>query len=413
MKAGLLTYHYVCNEGALWQAYSLLDAFRKLTPELHVEIVNYQMPAKAGWNEKTFSAGKAKTFQEFRESFVNGQTVTESALEDYGGVIVGSDIVWQFSVQLPILNRLGRALKVHPLHKGPDTCVNTLRHLKHWGIRIMDDISSKPLEWMTVPNPYWLPWKSEQIKISYSTSIGYSRPELLGKHDRAVMTALLADFQLISVRDDHTLAFVESLLDEPIEKIPDPAWLYEEPLKDMGEALERAGWDGKAPLAGVLYPRGNCYGQALDDWILDELRSMGYMTVSVIDRNPSTDIDLAAESLEPFDWWTVIARLDFLLTVRTHPNIAALKYHTPFLNLDITSAINGAQVSKSADMLTEFGFADHCIFRDTDLIEKNIKARLNQSLSKSWDWDDVDRQISRHRERSASFIRRAAALLHA
>jgi hypothetical protein len=410
IKVGLMTYHYVCNEGALWQAYSLQNAFNEFAPYIDMEIANYQLLAKSNWNKSTFPEKKRNAFETFRNSFVNSNSIKESDLKNFDGLIVGSDIVWQFAGKPSLASVLRKEFRTQRKPSGSTSFLNRLRGIKQRGKRLSKSVLEQPSEWTKLPNVYWLPWQSVQKKISFAASMGYSQPDQLTDESKSLARSLLADFDLISVRDNHTKAFVEHLLGKDVYKVADPAWLYTDPLIDVASRLERLGWDGSTPLAGVLYPRGNRYGQQLDDWVLDDLRRQGFTTVSIIDANPNVDIDLAGETMRPFDWWSVIAQLDFLLTVRTHPNIAALKYHTPFLNLDITSAIQDSNVSKSEDMLAEFGLQDLCVFRHKDLKEGHIKQRLHDALSRSWDWQAIDRQIENHRKTAIAFIHHTASL---
>jgi len=90
--------------------------------------------------------------------------------------------------------------------------------------------------------------------------------------------------------------------------------------------------------------------------------------------------------LSPFEWWAVIRELDFLVTERTHPTIAAIQGGTPFLNVDLTALLHGAAHSKSYELLTDFGLADCGLFRPRDFNETRVRESLARAIERPWDW---------------------------
>ena len=411
LRTGILTYHYVCNEGALWQASALQDALLRQVPEIGPELLDYRLDAKEEWNRRAFKESKVRAFKETQSEVLRSSRVKNTELKSLDGIIVGSDIVWQFFPRRAYLTKLQTTIRSMPKRTGRATPLNKLRVIKARSKSLVRGMFASPSEWTKIPNDYWLPWRSSQKKISFAASIGYSRPDLLDRTSLQKAKKLLSEFDLISVRDDHTKNFVENLIGREVTKVADPAWLCPSSPQDVTHLLETLGWDGSSKLAGVLFPRGSRYGQELNNWIFQELERRGFSTVSIIDANPAADFDLAEVVVDPFAWWSVIARLDFLLTVRTHPNIAALKFHTPFLNLDITSAVNAAKVSKSNDMLSEFGLDRFCLHRHRDLGEQIVRQRLNEALNADWNWGAVDKQIEAQKLQAEEFIERIRALL--
>ena len=86
MSSGLLTYHYVCNEGALWQAYSLQKAFQEIAEKNHVIVGTYGHAADGNLHTKMLLDPQSK------QSWVNGEKAVGEifdAVMALGGTVTG------------------------------------------------------------------------------------------------------------------------------------------------------------------------------------------------------------------------------------------------------------------------------------------------------------------------------------
>ena len=411
MRIGILTYHYVYNEGAIWQACALCRHLRASFPGHAFEIIDYRHASK---HQAIRSMGCAAAL-DMRESVLadclggpriesdDPHELFDVIQRQYDAVIVGSDIVWQFDRPRSLYARLREALEDEwPLRPSRQSAYACARDIKNWIAHVGRRATQPSPRRIPCPNAYWLDPGLPVKRASFAASIGYSDAGRLSASLRDSMRSHLAAFDFLSVRDQPTRAFLEALdpgLGRRAELTPDPAWLFEDPLPEMGGLLRGAGMEPGRPYAGVLFPARGFYGRHLEHWVFPALRERGFTVVSVIDRNPQADIDLAARALTPFEWWSVIRALDFLFTVRTHPSIAALRYGTPLCNVDITAMQNRSRHSKSMDMLDTFGLADVCLFRRETFTRASVVACMGRALNHEWDWTAIGRQVARHRAR--------------
>lgn len=116
-KIGILTFHHSINEGAVLQAYSLLENLKKLMPDAEVEIIDYRSRAVEMWYlSKALKPGRLKDvigrinryrkimyFIENKLSLSAAKLVSDDLAraekfiekQGYDGVVVGSDEVWK------------------------------------------------------------------------------------------------------------------------------------------------------------------------------------------------------------------------------------------------------------------------------------------------------------------------------
>ena len=416
MRCGILTYHYAANEGAAWQACALCAHLRAAQPQHRFEIIDYRPATQQAALAAQSAPERLPMYDEILRGCLGGVRLVSDCPEDlfrrlpqsYDAVLVGSDIVWQVDVPRSLPARLRQSRERYgwprPSVASPYAFA---RDLKNWAAGVWRGAVRCPPDRLPFPNAYWLAPELPLRKAAVAASIGYADVARAPRAMRREMLRRLQAFDFISVRDLATLDFIRSLdpaLGARVRRMPDPAWLWDQPLPDADPILRAAGVPAGSPRAGVLWPRGGGYRERLERWILPVLRSRGFHVVSVIDRNPAADSDLAAQSLSPLAWWSVIRALDFLVTVRTHPTIAALKYGTPVFNVDITAMHNRCGHSKSRDMLEPFGLAEVCLHRRADFNERAVCAGLVQALDRSWDWPAIAAQAERNRQQGVAVL---------
>lgn len=404
MRIGVLTYHYVYNEGAIWQGITLCRYLREQHAEHQVELIDYRYAPKY---ESIRSARKPEivaSYDAVVAPFLSCRpildTAPEAALqsigEQYDAVIVGSDIIWQFAPPMGPVSRFRHQLGCHgPLRPDGSSAYRYARDVKNWCFALWRGTRHGDPRKIPFPNVYWLSPEMPCRRGALAASIGYSQGHGVSDRTRREMRRRISTLDYISVRDRPSLAFVRELCPEDagrIHECPDPAWLCREGLP-CGRALRhRAGLPapGEEKLAGVLIPPRGRWGSKLQQWVLPLLRARGFRTVSIIDANPETDVDVAAGVYTPSEWWSWISEMDFLVTVRTHPSIAALKYGTPLANIDITAMSSGSPHSKSADMLSHFELDDCCMFRADEFSEHGVAQLIDHALSREWAWGAID-----------------------
>ena len=421
MRIGILTYHYVYNEGALWQAHCLCKALRRRFPKYIVEVVDYRYKPKSDYFEETYPHNKKnknnRLVEEILGEKIPDMNVTDTIIylnSKYDALVVGSDIIWQFDFDISLIREIHREYRRSRLQIDKASLYTALRSIKNFYLNIYLRAKSNLQVVIPIPNIYWLGPEFTGLKISYAASSGYSNPNIPDEKTKQLKHQI-ESFDLISVRDKNTLNIVRRLdldLANQTTLMPDPAWMSDDPLPDVTELLQSSGVDLCKPVAGVLYPRGSKYKSLFDDVVLAKLRKEGFQVISVIDSNPLTDVDVAAAARTFFEWWAIIEQLNFLVTVRTHPTIAALLYKTPFVNFDTTAIEKSSLDSKSVDMLAGFGLEQFCLYKEQDLTKTKIETVLHDSLSFEWDWEKVNNEILHKRKVADSFIDQIEVLIN-
>lgn len=409
MRFGILTYHYVYNEGAIWQAFSLCDYLRKRYSEHHFDIINYRHARKYQSIVRLRSKDLVQCYDRTLNEYLGECEIESDDHEElfdilpdhYDGVIVGSDIIWQVDHRRSLIERLSIASeKQGSFRPSRQSLYAWARDVKNHSLRVWRMATGPDPRKIPYPNAYWLSPSLPVRKATYAASVGYSDSAMLSASQKRMMGEYVGALDFISVRDQATNDFLHAVDPELAGRAlyaPDPAWLFDEPLPDVLDRMERAGVPCNEPLAGVLIPRAGWYGAALTRWVIPELKAMGYKIVSIIDANPAVDFNLAQDVWHPFEWWSVIRSLDCLVTVRTHPSIAALKYGTKLFNVDITAMLNRSRHSKSCDMMQRFNLDDHVLFTRDQFNEQQVRSRLSASLTLPWDWPRIEQQILNNR----------------
>jgi len=144
-----------------------------------------------------------------------------------------------------------------------------------------------------------------------------------------------------------------------VEKIPDPAFLYQVGGTQVVAKLRSAGIDLTRPILGLLM-FGN---KKLSAEIRAHYKSRGYQIVALNMYNSAADFNLG-HILTPFEWAEAFRYLAFCITDRFHGSIFCLKNKTPFVGLEYKQSLPKSQ-SKLFDLLGSFGF-ESLYFNQTD-----------------------------------------------
>ena len=410
MKIGILTYHYVFNEGAIWQAYALCRTIRELFPQHECEIVDYRYHGEYATLRKYTPEEKVEIYEEVLSEYRGAisiiddctDTLFEHLSSQYDVVISGSDVVWQFDGRKPLFQRVVWGLEGQGcLRPDSSSFYRFLRDIKNWGVQFFSEVMHENSLRIPFPNAYWLDPDGEYKKCTFAVSVGSSDVLNVSPEMRMKMGRYLNAMDSISVRDKASLRLVESVAPEKSKDTrltPDPTWLIHDSLFNVDELFDRHGISDSDRLAGVLFPPYRHFGERMNRWVLPMLRERGFKIVSVIDPNKDADFNLAGDILNPFQWWSVISRLDFFFTVRMHPTIAALKYETPFANVDITAMRNRSSFSKSNDMLESFGLQECCLYQRSSFSRSRLCKLIDRSLARAWDWEAVAVQRNEHQK---------------
>ncbi|MCK8824326.1 polysaccharide pyruvyl transferase family protein [Fuchsiella alkaliacetigena] len=365
-KVGILTYHHVLNEGANLQAYCQAKALQKtLGKKYDVKIIDYRVFNKEFTQWKGLIANFIKmrnpivNFKRYRKirSFINNEMpltsdklvsnnydkAIEFISDKYDAIIVGSDEVW----------------------------------------KIFEGKYSRPF-----PNAYWLSPELKCKKISSAASANRFNYEEADKKKKKQMRKFLKTFDLVGVRDDHTLNMLKYLdiEEEKSYKVPDPTFsikFSEDIYKKVKEKLIDKGLDLNRPImALVISSSGRKNG--LSKNVADYFRKKGYQIVSISMNNEFADFYLQ-DILNPLEWAHVFKYFDFCLTDRFHGTIFSLQNNISFLTVDHEERYLKIR-SKTVDLLEDLNLIDNHInvLKEKDIIEK-IKSIHNEGKKVDYD----------------------------
>jgi hypothetical protein len=256
-RIGLLTFHHIVNEGAVLQTYALMRRLQALFPGDEVEVIDCRSrSAQKGYFLQTFAAtrkprallGNASRFLRTR-SFIRQQLrLSRRSIEtdDYGEalafvkagrydlIVVGSDEIW----------------------------------------KIENGVFARPF-----PNIYWLGEGIGCAKVAYAASANKLEYRELSEDRRQWMVEALGRFDLIGVRDDHTMGMLRHLgvgEERGAHKVPDPTFLLKLPEAGLEAKLSRLGIDLKRPIVGITFDI-----EGISEPLLQRFRSMGFQSVAV------------------------------------------------------------------------------------------------------------------------------------
>ena len=205
--------------------------------------------------------------------------------------------------------------------------------------------TSRPL----FPNIYWLPEKTKIPKLAYGVSAYQSNKSLITAYNKEI-TAYLNEFEVIGTRDRFTHELVlkhRTRTSGLVDRIPDPALLFDIPKTGIAKIVESLGVDLNRPLLGLLLFKNN----QLSREICSRFRAKGFQIVALSMYNQFADINLGY-ALDPFQWAEFFGLLSFCVTDRFHGTVFCIKNRIPFISLD-NEKITRDQ-SKIYDLLTDF-----------------------------------------------------------
>lgn len=313
----ILTHHYVHNEGAILQAY----AQAKL---LDMKIIDYRIKAHY---DVQLGTKRSEIFEDFisqlpltEQLITNDYEEAREFIQQFNTLVIGSDEVW----------KLGGSKKY-----------------------------GKPY-----PNVYWP--DTDNRKIAVAASANRLDYEALDDDILDNMKERLGGFDILGVRDNHTLGFIEKL-GLRAEKVPDPTIAY--------EFLESEYSIDQDKVLGVRVSNTKAFRETLAEF-------SDYRIVSLSIGNKFADENLT--ELNPFEWIGAIRSLDFLITDSYHHLIFALKYSVPVLVID-----NGYKTeSKTYDLLKDLDMlychtdTKNYINRIPEIKERYTQDNIKEKLKK-------------------------------
>lgn len=371
-KVGILTYHYVINEGAILQAHSLSVALRKYFD--NVEIIDYR-PRRTEIMyllKYIVSKNPIVSFQRYFRSKIfirdelplSKRKLTTDNYDKalgflkgrYDLIVVGSDEVWKISCLRPF------------------------------------------------PNIYWLSPKLDCKKIAFAVSANTLNYHKLTTKEKNWIKDSLESFHFIGVRDRHTFDFVKSLGIKNVDKlieVPDPTFVYQIKNTHVKEYLIKSGIDLEKPVLGILLS-----DEKLGTEFIRHYRIKGYQVIALSSFNRHADVNLIGK-LDPFEWAEVFKYFTFCVTDRFHGTIFCLKNKRPFISIDHSKRYLTLE-SKIYSLLRDFSLLDNYINTNHDSGGFLDKAEQSQ---KNWNVNKVTQKLDQMEKKCHASIKRIVEVL--
>lgn len=387
LPIGIATLHYGFNEGALLQAMALAKGIEKAVPESNVEIIDQRYPGKLNVYGKA-ETGRSQALQKAIDDWLpvtkkrmqeaNSNRLFDRLRGKYSGLVVGSDVVWTLKYQRRFRRFFGRGILPHQ----PDPFFPAF------------------------PNLYWPGADLRIPRFAYAASVGLLDIEEVPGGHRRQMAQRLSSFELLSVRDEKTLEFLERLdkgLAARTELMPDPTLgfnLVDDTDDDGLKAkLEAAGVDFSRPRIGVIAPDL----PALEK-MADRLRGQGCQVIGITTRNGFSDANLFDQPFHPLEWGRLFHFMDVCVLERMHGMIFSLLNETPFVALDQYRTEHNSD-TKVSSLLRRFGLNDHLVPRSSANGDE-LAERVKDLRENKWDWNVIRERRAECEAAAQDFLQR-------
>ena len=381
-KIRMLTFHRAVNNGAVLQAFGLLEALKTRFPESDVRVLDYRAPRLALYDLlkvcRPETSSPLFNYRRYRliQDWVSRTLELDPALRgcsDYASlvrqlddlhadvVIVGSDCVW----------RLGDALF-----------------------------------WPKFPSIYWLSDTLDCKKVSYAASAHETAWQAVEPHAAAIRR-IVGSYDLVSVRDQATADMLGRCgVEADVCRVPDPAFLCPVGETAAVEKMARAGWREDTPTCALLH-----YGKnPAVEQIAAHVRSRGYQLVGLSMYSPYVDVNLG-DVLDPLEWADAFRHVDCCVTDRFHGAVFCLRAETPFVAIETAP---GA-ASKKRQLLEDFDALECWLdISAADYALPVFEARF-RDVTEQWQAVGVPKVragLERVQEQSEAFLDRIEALVN-
>lgn len=357
MKAGVLTFHWSNNYGAVLQTFAMIQYLK--SQEIDAHVVNYvpQYPRKKVSLENKIKdmllkilllpdrkdiALQKERFAQFRRDFFS---MTERCDRDgvsglaLDAVICGSDQIWN-------PNLTGGALE--PMYFGD--------------------------------------FPSEARKIAYAASIGEKN---IREQDREQFTAYLKNFHSISVREEQIVPQIFELTDTPVVNVVDPTLL-----------LEQSAYSDIAAERMIQEPYILIYQNSRNDRVyeiakqLAEEKHMKVVEVGYRRQFPDPGVKMI-ECAGPREFLSLYKFADFVVTNTFHGTVFAVQFEKQFISIPLKG-----RESRVENLAEKLGLTDR-------LVSNPTAEQVQDLLRNEIDYRDVLEKLCAQRKDSCEFIKKS------
>ncbi len=375
-RIGILTYHHVINDGALLQSAAVVQGYRKAFPEASVEVVDYRPRCVERNYFKNFCLSSKNPFYAWKK------------IRRY----------WMFrrfiESNLPLSHRCiisDEESRARQLMDGEYDLVSVGSD-EVWKIETGD--YARPF-----PNIYWLNEAMSCKKVALAASANKMPYKELGSDVVNVMRRRLKAFDLISVRDDHTLQMIKHICGSDVQdvfRIADPTFVLETENPELQGLLAATGVDFSKKLLGVTF-----FDKRFTKQAFDVFRKQGYQILGLTAANPLVDIDLSGV-LNPFQWAGIFKYLHLCLTNLFHGTVFSLKNQVPVLSFDYFHSAE--YESKAQCLLKDFEQPLSYIIPDSRVFDGDALLNCAETMLARYDKNFVKRKATEAQQAIQAFL---------
>lgn len=374
-KIGILTFSYGCNFGGTLQCLGLYKTLKKM--EKDIEIINYIPPRNYSKLKKyVVGSGIDSNIKKSIKNILNNP------------IKIVKSIYIKINYVDSALNKFNK-FREHNI-KMRDYNVTELNSIYNKIIVGSDQVWNVTKK---INGTYFLENLSNIDKISYAACSG---SDFYKEENKERLKNAIADFNYISVRNNHTYNFVKRLTGKSSEIVCDPSILY-----DYKKYLNQEKPKEKYMLTYILGSEINGGHEEILKKIKQEVGDIKIVAIGIayagsgsLQFYPWADEVLYDAS--PEDWLNLINNAEFVYTDSYHGVLFSMKFHKNFL----AYYAEKARASRFIDLAERYEVGDWIINKVDDLKSKD-------SLNKKINYEKVDKLLDEHREYSMNFLKKA------
>jgi len=386
-KIGIVTYHHLQNEGSILQAYAQAIMLQEYFDNYKVEIVDYRIKIK-----------------EIAELW--GILVSLIKLKEPIKRLKRYNLIKKYiNKNLPLSKR---RMYSNDYNKG-------LAFISNYDIVVAGGDEIWKIEFgkfaRPFPNIYWLSPELHCKKIAIAASANRLNFKRLEKNKIHKISELINSFDLIGVRDNHSLDFLRFLnvSDSKFTKVPDPTICLRLSAKvDLSFKLKKMGVNLSQPILGVNFQGKKGKIGKFSKTIYSYFKQKGYQVIGISFSSDFIDVDLKSE-LTPWEWAHVFKYFDFCITDSFHTTVFSLKNDVPVFAVDYADYYLEIE-SKKLDFLRDMDLL-YCYAHLSQLNDDAIIFEYIEYIEKMFDKSKIRIKLKFLEEKYFIFLRKVSHLL--
>ncbi|MDD6479316.1 MAG: polysaccharide pyruvyl transferase family protein [Oscillospiraceae bacterium] len=205
--------------------------------------------------------------------------------------------------------------------------------------------------------PYFLPFKFDGKKASYSSSMGEKMHEIT-EEQKEWMRDKLSDYDAISVREPVAADYIENLISKRPEVVYDPTL-----------ALSREEWDKVCDTEIIKEKYILFYTVLSEPWVIEYVKKVSKQTgLKVIAVHPQNSYEVGCgfkrlSNSGPSQFINLIKNAELILTTSFHGTVFSMIYEKPFYSIVL------GEGNRIRNLLSQAGLEERIITKEKTLKE--------------------------------------------